>query len=517
MANQKQKSPQEQRTERNRRAIYESKRIVSRTALDFLCDKAKFVECGWEAGDPETGSVDTATGILSLNVCKRVLTGAQWASVTGHLLLHLGLNHAAQRGDRDPLFWNYACDEAIERMLPLFGLSAFLHEGIDLKETGEEAIYAALRDSQRHGINLSQSLKTLAGAGRPDIAGIGRVHLWNRECETRLAEGIRRSVEEAIAATADTLEGAAKIAWRPAERAKRWVMSELPLLGALASHITIIARADLCERMDISIAAVNGDLMEMYFNPKWDLTDAEVVFVYAHELLHVALMHHSRVQGRDSELWNIACDFVINGWLVEMGVGTLPAIGALYDPRLQGMAAEAVYDLLLKDPKKCKGLRGFRGKLGDVLLDAPNRRIYKDDVTTLDNLIRRCMATGMACAGRGHVPAGLIEEIRSLFTPPVPWDVGLARWMDAHIPALRDPLRTYARASRRQASTPDIPRPARYIPQEWKEAHTFGVVLDTSGSMDRELLGRGVGRDCLVCRSARRFRRSPRAVRRRAV
>lgn len=137
----------------------------------------------------------------------------------------------------------------------------------------------------------------------------------------------------------------------------------------------------------------------------------------------------------------------------------------LYDPRLQGMAAEAVYDLLLRDPKRCRGLRGFRGRLGDVLL-TPQGKIYKDEVTTLDDLIRRCMATGLACTGRGTVPAGLLEEIRSLFTPPVPWDVNLARWMDAHIPALRDPLRTYARASRRQSSTPDIPRPARYIPQE---------------------------------------------------
>ena len=61
------------------------------------------------------------------------------------------------------------------------------------------------------------------------------------------------------------------------------------------------------------------------------------------------------------------------------------------------------------------------------------------------------------------------------------------------MPALRDPLRTYTRASRRQSSTPDIPRPVQFVPQEWKDASTFGVALDTSGSMDRELLGRALG------------------------
>jgi predicted metal-dependent peptidase len=493
MANRKQLSPEEQRLERNRRMVYGAKGLVCRTALGALLrdEKVRIVECGREAGDPETGSVDPVEGILSLNVYRRGLNEAQWAAVIGHLLLRLGLNHAAQRGSRDPLVWNYACYEAAEKMLPMLGLPAFQNEGLDFAETGEEAIYDFLRDAQHAG-NPIQSLKTLAGTGRPDIVGIGRVHAWNNAYEALLAEGIRLSVEKAIETAAAALDGEAKIAWMPAERAKRWVMSELPLLGALASHITIIARADLCERMDISVAAVNADLMEMYFNPLWNLTQAEVLFIYVHELLHVALMHHSRAQGRDPLVWNYACDFVINGWLVEMGVGKLPSIGALYDPRLQGMAAEAVYDLLQLEPKRCKGLRGFRGKLGDVLL-TPQGQIYRDEVTTLDDLIRRCMATGLACTGRGTVPAGLLEEIRSLFTPPVPWDVSLARWMDAHIPALRDPLRTYARASRRQSSTPDIPRPARYIPQEWKEAHTFGVVLDTSGSMDRELLGRALG------------------------
>jgi predicted metal-dependent peptidase len=178
-----------------------------------------------------------------------------------------------------------------------------------------------------------------------------------------------------------------------------------------------------------------------------------------------------------------------------MGVGQFPAVGGLYDPRLQGMSAEEVYDLICREPGRCRGLRGFRGKLGDILLDSPRGPLLRRDITTLDDLYRRCIAAGLACANwrRGYVPAGLIEEIRSLFAPPVPWDVELARWMDAHVPMLRDPLHTYARASRRQSSTPDIPRPARYVPQEWKDACTFGVVLDTSGSMERETLGRALG------------------------
>jgi hypothetical protein len=53
--------------------------------------------------------------------------------------------------------------------------------------------------------------------------------------------------------------------------------------------------------------------------------------------------------------------------------------------------------------------------------------------------------------------------------------------------------RSYARASRRQAATPGIPRPGWVRPEERVRLPTFGVVLDTSGSMDAKLLGKALG------------------------
>ncbi len=67
----------------------------------------------------------------------------------------------------------------------------------------------------------------------------------------------------------------------------------------------------------------------------------------------------------------------------------------------------------------------------------------------------------------------------------------LAQWFDHHFPP-RERRRSYARPSRRQAATPDIPRP-RYVPVEDDVPRTFAVVLDTSGSMDRLLLGKALG------------------------
>lgn len=187
------------------------------------------------------------------------------------------------------------------------------------------------------------------------------------------------------------------------------------------------------------------------------------------------------------------CDFVINSWLLDMNAGIMPNIGGCYDPRLRGMKAEQIYDMIMADPKFRKGLRGFRGELGDIIYEGQAQKLYRGDVITIDDIVKRSLAAGLEIPGRGYLPAELIEEIKSLFTPPVPWDVELGRWMEQHVPIVREKRRTYARLSRRQSSTPDIPRPALHIPIEMKEACVFGVVLDTSISMDRELLGYALG------------------------
>ena len=90
------------------------------------------------------------------------------------------------------------------------------------------------------------------------------------------------------------------------------------------------------------------------------------------------------------------------------------------------------------------------------------------------------------------MPQGLIEEIRSLAQPAIARDVALAKWFDRMFQPI-EKVRTYARPSRRQASTPDIARP-RWIHQSGEEdGRTFAVLIDTSGSMDRLLLGKALG------------------------
>ncbi len=231
--------------------------------------------------------------------------------------------------------------------------------------------------------------------------------------------------------------------------------------------------------------------------------------MYAHELLHVGLRHGDRCEGRDPYLWNIACDFVINHWLIEMKVGSAPERGLLLDETLAGRSAEEIYDRMTGDMRIYRKLATLAGRSASDMLDKPGARRRRDGFTDLDDFYRSALARGyeLHCAqDRGLLPAGLVEEIRSLAHPPIAWDVALAQWFDERFPPL-EKYRTYARMSRRQSATPDIPR-AHWTAFEL-DRRTYGVVLDTSGSMDRELLGKALGaiasysaaRDVTMCAS----------------
>ncbi len=206
--------------------------------------------------------------------------------------------------------------------------------------------------------------------------------------------------------------------------------------------------------------------------------------------------HHAGCRGRDSFLWNVACDYVINGWLVEMGIGEMPEAELLYDPELKGLSAESIYDRIVTDMRRFRKLATLRGVgLGDILETGRPGWWESGSGIDLDTFYRNSLAQGLEyheATGRGYLPASLIEEIWALSQPPIPWDVELARWFDEHFLPI-EKRRSYARPSRRQSSTPDIPRPSWVVPRGGHEGRTFGVILDTSGSMDRNLLARALG------------------------
>lgn len=319
---------------------------------------------------------------------------------------------------------------------------------------------------------------------------------WRRQPKWAglLADGIARGVGQALqVASGTTNSGGAIKPLTRALRAKRKLIDHYPLLGALAASFDIEEDIQLCNQYEIRVAAIDVGARRIWMNPAAGLSESECLFVFAHELLHAGLNHASRRRGRDPLLWNIACDFVINGWLLEMAIGTAPHIGLLHDAAFAGHSSEEVYDTLAQDIRRARKLATLRGVGAQDLIGDDDGELF----TNAESYCRRALAQGVerfaSGSSRGLLPAGLVEEIRSLNQPPIPWDVKLAEWFDERFPP-PELRRSYARPSRRQSATPDVARPSIVKPsEEVRRSRVFGVVLDTSGSMETQLLGKALG------------------------
>ncbi|GMA16856.1 hypothetical protein E5F05_16320 [Deinococcus metallilatus] len=356
-----------------------------------------------------------------------------------------------------------------------------------------------------------RSLERAANTGKCKLSEVDALRsFWQARREARqrgIHDQLRASIERVGTRTLDEVPGLreARAASPPPSRAQlawRDFRESFPLLGPILAGMTLCEDPEVCRRLDIRIGAVAVERGVIYINPGAGLSLEEARFVIAHEALHVALGHHERRQGRDPELFNIACDLMINAWLTEMRFGVMPAGGCLDSDLAALGSAEAIYSKLARNVRLARRLQTLRGS-GEDILDGDERyarllnraeqgsSVAHDHDSILLERLRRGLAEMEALQMRGLLPAGLDRLIRQRAAHGVPWRVELARYLGQHFRP-GDTRRSYGRASRRQGSTPDLIRPACVVDQE-REAQVLGVLIDTSGSMDERTLGLALG------------------------
>jgi predicted metal-dependent peptidase len=110
----------------------------------------------------------------------------------------------------------------------------------------------------------------------------------------------------------------------------------------------ILANTTFEETKTVDTAATDGK--NIYYNSEFtnSLTEKEQIFLFAHELCHIALNHIYRSEGKDHETWNTATDAVINSYLTQKD--GLPLIEGGVDIKDAYMYdAEQLYEKLLKE------------------------------------------------------------------------------------------------------------------------------------------------------------------------
>jgi predicted metal-dependent peptidase len=295
------------------------------------------------------------------------------------------------------------------------------------------------------------------------------------------------------------------------QKGLRMLTVPLPHLAGLAAAV----RIDIDDRVPTMGVFASGRLVA---NPDFTarLNDNELVFVLAHELLHLALRTHERAKGSGQLEFNYAHDYIINDMLrAALGVATVPA-GGLDMPGAREKSAEQIVvemrrsgEFMSSRTRVWEGEATVAGRVfgpqaagsgapgtnenGDVLGDAREREMFPDDVADqarrareIGELGARGLALGKAMGamtgamrGRGSDAGGtrqVVDALRGIYATP--WQMALQTWLEGVVPGER----TFVRPSRRGADRHDVVLPGRR-----RYAWMLNVVLDTSGSMSEEI------------------------------
>ncbi|MBR3249353.1 MAG: hypothetical protein IKF83_01475 [Clostridia bacterium] len=137
---------------------------------------------------------------------------------------------------------------------------------------------------------------------------------------------------------------------------KRKLLIKYPTFGS------VIANLEFKASKDIATAGTNGKVL--LYNPKFidSLSEKQQIFIFTHEVCHVAFEHIFRSEGKDKRLWNIATDSVINALLKQDG---LPMVeGGVDIPEAINYDAEEMYNKLLEEEKKKQEQQSQQGNQG---------------------------------------------------------------------------------------------------------------------------------------------------------
>ena len=307
---------------------------------------------------------------------------------------------------------------------------------------------------------------------------------------------------------AESPPGADQHQRRRVERGLRLVTVPLPYLAGLAAAV----RVTLDDRVPTMGVFASGRLV---VNPRFaeKLNERELVFVLAHELLHLALRTHDRARGSHHLEFNYAHDYIINDILRhELGFDRVPAGGLDMPGASKRSAEEIVLDMRRNAPIMPSktavfggqdttigrmfgpGGRGERGgeggEPGDVLDAQHEKEMFPDGVAdqgehtgrmkdAASHGLAMARAVGALKGLRGEAPGAttqVVTALRGLYRTP--WEVVLQRWLESVAPGER----TFTRPSRRGADRSDVVLPGRR-----REGWILNVIVDTSGSMADEI------------------------------
>lgn len=128
------------------------------------------------------------------------------------------------------------------------------------------------------------------------------------------------------------------------ESIERRLLVKYPPFGSILANTNFVA--------DSTLKTAGTDGENIYYNPRFieSLTNDEQLFVFAHEVCHIAFNHIFRREGKDKNIWNKATDAVVNAILKDDG---LPLVkGGVDMSEAIDYDAEEMYQKLLEEKQQ---------------------------------------------------------------------------------------------------------------------------------------------------------------------
>ena len=169
------------------------------------------------------------------------------------------------------------------------------------------------------------------------------------------------------------------------------------------------------------------DGSKICFSPKFmeSLSDMELDFVLMHEVMHVALKHCNRGLKYNQELFNIACDIVVNSNILKskgMNLDAIKVNGNISMHQIEGkegylFTAEEVYEKLLKNGNIISAL-GFDDH-SKWEMDKEREDDVNAKIIAIKDMEDRAHQNGKP--GVGSIPAGVERLVKELKESRVNW------------------------------------------------------------------------------------------------
>lgn len=293
-------------------------------------------------------------------------------------------------------------------------------------------------------------------------------------------------------------------------RVRSHLLTGAPFFGALA-----LQHCALVEDPAVETAAVDGE--SFFYAPAWVEAQSEPVLtgLWVHEVLHLALCHHTRRGSREPEAWNEACDYAVNPMVVAAGFTLWD--GALIDPAYAGQTAEQIYAARQREKAQQKpqdaqqgapqaqqgqgapqagqgqpqpgpgqapgqpaqgqpsqGQGAGQGQPGKVLDAAATPDGNEQAAAKMESTVRQ--AISVAVSGAGAMPGHAAVILGELNRPRIAWTDTLARFVDDAATRVTD----WNRPNRRFLDS------GFFLPSSAPDSvGCVGFVLDVSGSIHK--------------------------------